>query len=436
MSGKRCCIWIAAALVLPQFVTARVVLADGACCRGDGTCVVTSLADCSGMCDRFRGEGTTCAGVLCPVQVPAPCCFNDGSCLVLQPCLCREAGGEPQSPFQSCASVDCPPKGACCRANGVCEVTTADDCVGPCEHYRGDGTDCNGVFCAIQVPAPCCFNDGSCLTLQPCECRALGGDPQSPFVTCESVDCPPKGACCRIDGVCEVTTADDCLGPCERYAGDGTDCTHVLCPIQLSAPCCFADGSCQVMKPCLCLDAGGDPQSPFQTCASVDCRPRGACCHGDGTCEMLPADECAGPCDIYHGDGSDCANTLCIVQAPAPCCLPDGSCYVTNPCLCREAGGDPQSPFLSCASVDCRPKGACCRIDGTCDVTTADDCDGPCEHYVGDGTTCANTHCAIQISAPCCLSDGSCIVVQPCICTSLGGTPQSPFQTCATVNCP
>src|SRR5882724_680207 len=61
--------------------------------------------------------------------------------------------------------------GACC-VDGVCSITTEEDCTG---HYLGDGT------------------------------------------TCTDIDCT-QGACCD-DGDCSITTEEECTG---TYQGDGT----------------------------------------------------------------------------------------------------------------------------------------------------------------------------------------------------------------------
>jgi hypothetical protein len=44
---------------------------DGACCLPHGSCVAMSEEDCSGESGRYRGDGTSCDGIDCLVDVPA-----------------------------------------------------------------------------------------------------------------------------------------------------------------------------------------------------------------------------------------------------------------------------------------------------------------------------------------------------------------------------
>ena len=46
----------------------------GACCSGNGTCVVTQQCDCQGAGKVFQGVGTTCEGRLCAPESCADCC--------------------------------------------------------------------------------------------------------------------------------------------------------------------------------------------------------------------------------------------------------------------------------------------------------------------------------------------------------------------------
>jgi hypothetical protein len=78
------------------------------------------------------------------------------------------------------------PAGACCYADGSCQVSTQSACTG---NFIGVGTVC--------IPNPC---------------------PQ------------PEGACCFADWTCNELTEADCLGAGGQWLGFGTDCDPNPCP--------------------------------------------------------------------------------------------------------------------------------------------------------------------------------------------------------------
>jgi len=81
----------------------------GACCRLDGSCIITSSAACSTLNGIYRGDNSVCATANCPQ----------------------------------------PPTGACCVFSGACTVGTAAQCTAINGVYRGDGTTC-----AVACPTP------------------------------------------------------------------------------------------------------------------------------------------------------------------------------------------------------------------------------------------------------------------------------------------
>jgi hypothetical protein len=83
-----------------------------------------------------------------------------------------------------------PPTGACCLADEVCEILTAEECAAAAGEYQGDNTSCD--------PNPC-------------------------------VAPPPTGACCLADEVCEILTAEECAAAGAEYQGDNTSCDPNPC---------------------------------------------------------------------------------------------------------------------------------------------------------------------------------------------------------------
>lgn len=131
----------------------------------------------------------------CALDVPAgACCFADGSCQLLTGELCAEAGGNYQGDNTLCSLVECPqPDGACCFESGTCSVTTREDCQASGGVYQGDGTTCDPNPCP-QPDGACCFPDGSCAVYSQERCDAAGGIYQGNGTDCDPNPCPPPVA--------------------------------------------------------------------------------------------------------------------------------------------------------------------------------------------------------------------------------------------------
>src|SRR5690606_20317434 len=101
---------------------------DGACCFPDGTCEITTEADCGGI---YQGDDSVCDPNPCPDTITGACCFPDGTC-------------------QELNDADC------ATQSGI---------------YQGDGTVCDPNPCAAAEGAGCCRDRDCDLTA-----RAAGGD--------------------------------------------------------------------------------------------------------------------------------------------------------------------------------------------------------------------------------------------------------------------
>lgn len=88
--------------------TSSVVVATGACCFVDGSCLDAQTAtDCATAGGTFQGLGTTCGSANCPILIGA-CCFDDGTCLALTDPACVAADGTFQGLATTCESANCP----------------------------------------------------------------------------------------------------------------------------------------------------------------------------------------------------------------------------------------------------------------------------------------------------------------------------------------
>lgn len=203
-------------------------------------------------------------------------------------------------------------------------------------------------------------------------------------------DCPltlDMGACCT-DGACMIAVAGECTGPCDLWMGVGTVCVPNPCPATLGA-CCLVDGSCE-MRTCTQCASGGLYQGPGAACEPSPCPPAGACCWITyGTCSIRIENFCTGPNHEYMGDGTVCDPNPCLQPPTGACCRPDGSCYISSEVLCsiNTYMGD---------GTTCDPNpcvGACCFADGGCLVRTADACAGLGGEYQGGATSCDPNPC-------------------------------------------
>jgi hypothetical protein len=187
--------------------------------------------------------------------------------------------------------------------------------------------------------------------------------------TWTSVNCAPGvGACCKLDGTCDLLTATQCTTTGGLYQGDGTDCGSANCPL-----------------------------------------PTGACCFSNGNCLTLTAGNCSAASGTYLGNGSACApNSKCPTGA---CCLATGLCIggvTLNECQIQ--GGTFKGVGSLCSGVTCpQPSGACCLSNGNCLFLTQADCGLiPGTTWQGIGSDCADTNgngLADDCEAPACYAD-------------------------------
>jgi hypothetical protein len=138
------------------------------------------------------------------------------------------------------------PIGACCSADGSCQVLASDVCTSAGGAYQGDDTVCDPNPCP-QPPPPivdgaCCHEDGSCLVLTAAACTTANGTYQGDATVCEPNPCPQppppalQGACCverseKCDRkeTCRILTAGACAAAHGIYKGDSSGCDPNPC---------------------------------------------------------------------------------------------------------------------------------------------------------------------------------------------------------------
>ncbi len=137
-----------------------------------------------------------------------------------------------------------------------CKINNEYFCGGGNAHYRSSGVAFDNVRLSggIGVVGACCLADGSCNVLSPTECAAAQGVFRGSGTVCHSSVC--FGACCQPGAGCALDSVTHCSG---RFRGPGTDCGSPCCP----SP--FADwdvdhdvdaGDFAALQRCLTADAG------------------------------------------------------------------------------------------------------------------------------------------------------------------------------------
>jgi len=217
----------------------------GSCCKPDGTCTVTTFANCGGSPNVWTNQGS-CIPNTCP-QPKVPCCFaSSNSCNTnLTSSQCSQQGGSPLAFGQTCD--DCP--GACCTGDefGNCENNiTKRTCAGyvpqcnPSSHYIGK--NCTQVSCP-PVKYPCCYDNGSQITCAQKtinECNNLGGRRSGECdESCNGNTCDGFGACCPSDGsACYAEYSNLCAAD-GGTPYPGQSCAQVNCDISTETSCCI-----------------------------------------------------------------------------------------------------------------------------------------------------------------------------------------------------
>lgn len=269
------------------------------------------------------------------------CCLPDG-CQVMDLIACVEANGGVVDGEASCVGDPCN-RGACC-SNGGCIISTFEECD---TNYQGDGTTCNTGFCLLGA---CCFEQnfgpGFCMDENREDCDAFTGTWLGIDTKCEPTKpCggePDQGACCLMDGGCELADETTCVLSGRHYAGDGVDCTSDLC----------ATGACCRENDCLdtarfgCVD---DFKGNGTRCNTVDCTVDfGACCFGSGECVEIEGDVCGPVVDgTFLGDGTTCLpNDPC--DEPLGACCVDGICQELRETSCASTQGEYHGDNTNC----------------------------------------------------------------------------------------
>ncbi len=269
----------------------------GACCLGDGTCVQTSVQDCTTRGGAFAGLNTPCGGDFCD----GACCATDGTCLVISRSACVGSGGVFRGALVSCTPTVC--AGACCASDGTCTSVAADVCAASAGVFRGVDVACAASTCA----GACCLSSGTCVVASVTECVGQGGVFRGALTACGPDSC--VGACCAVDGSCRVLSSSACANAGGTWRGLDTTCAAATCP----GACCAPSGTCTVVSAAACSSGGGTWRGLDTACGPMTCP--GACCGVERGCTVMGLDACVAGGGTYLGFNTTCDGNPC-------CCRP------------------------------------------------------------------------------------------------------------------
>ncbi|HMN39887.1 MAG TPA: proprotein convertase P-domain-containing protein [Phycisphaerales bacterium] len=251
----------------------------GACCPGDGRCIVGTQAICP---TAAWTSGGSCDPSPCPTESGA-CCYANGSCdLVLATVCAATSTAVYQGDGTSCATVSCGATGACCD-NGSCSVLLQGACGAAGGSWLGANTVCDVQPQHVQAQSltagSCCAGNSCSVYPDPYQCA--GTNVWRPGTTCLGTPCGANGACCNNStGACIMTTTpSSCSGQNGTWNG-GTACVPSPCT-SVGACCNSTDGTCSLINQTSCLSGSGGTYtwSDTQTCGEI-CST-GSCCSNE-----------------------------------------------------------------------------------------------------------------------------------------------------------
>ncbi|MFQ5430064.1 MAG: dockerin type I domain-containing protein [Phycisphaerae bacterium] len=280
-------------------------------------------------------------------------------------------------------------------------------------------TNSHGVVTGVNVSAQITADKGLC-------CCAPSPDGSE----CCPRECPDPTEVCRprcvrsVDiGGTTVFTVEDCT------CGDPNAC-HV--EFGAGPPICV--GTCLPGESCIQTTVLNPDGSTTICCDCEPDPPLGACCLPDGSCGITNSIGCQAHGGVYLGDGTICLGT-------EACCLPDGTCVSVDAACCGPLyGGTPQG-----AGSVCLGDGDGNGIDDACQdppqqLSCCDDLTGACFDLAPGETSCQPGQTLVigPCGPPeaCCLPTGGCVDVSVPCCLAMGGAPQGPGSSCLAANCP
>lgn len=185
-----------------------------------------------------------------------------------------------------------------------------------------------------------------------------------------------SGACCKLDGTCEITENGLCSG---YFVGVGTTCgANNICKQNVGACCVTSviDGKNNnycldniTPHSCFSLNSSG-VESIFsgfgKTCNDIDCNnalsKNGACCDGKGNCKELTETDCITSGRSFLGKTTSCSINSPCSSGSGACCYPSGICGKSTSDICFSSGGFYHGNGTDCSGITCNSYNNCCSF--------------------------------------------------------------------------
>ncbi|MFB3908618.1 MAG: PPC domain-containing protein [Candidatus Eisenbacteria bacterium] len=309
--------------------------------------------------------------------------------------------------------------------------------------YSASYEGCYKMFttCAPLPTGACCLAGGVCEVMTQGACTTAGGTYQGNDTVCEPNPCPqppPNDLCsgaielprCQ-NGLISATTiaaANDYNpgdpGPsCTGYNENAKDVTYYMNllagdTVHLVYTTPAYDGAIYIVTDCenesaTCVVGEDDPEPE-----TIDWTAT-----ADGTYFVIA--------DGFSTNGGGDFTLEWSITCPPPaqaCCFVDGSCQMLTAEVCLEMSGTPQGEGSVCEPNPCEiPPTACCFPDGTCQMLPREECLNQGGQPLND--VCDPNPCD-QPPMACCFPDGSCQFTLEAYCIEAGGAPQGYGTNC------
>lgn len=237
----------------------------------------------------------------------------------------------------------CGATGACC-IGGACSILSGDDCASGGGHYLGDDSTCDGADCTHA-----CCNAGGGFGAFDGSGRRFLTKTEHYTRTAHTEPIPGEDGCDLSEDITTVTTIDPFT--CNQTVA----CFGTLTYVNIT-----------------------HPDLEFSDCSWVS--------DGSGGCHFV----------FIDGAGGLGCGVLCVEGCTG--CTPATINATTQECSSSRSveGNTCSEEHTITLSDECISTGACCT-DGTCAITTHDECTGT---YHGDDSTCEGVDCTM---GACCL---------------------------------